>query len=123
MLRKFRVVYAKNKSVVDLVDKGLLDKNVADLMREIAGSSYNIGYGTMALKHQFVKCNYTAAATIFARLAVYFTRNPENGLTDREWRLACNNSLIFAGASPDEVPVVMQGLIEMHEKIDAKPLL
>ena len=123
MFEAFKVVQAKNRVIIDLVGNGFLDKRSGDLMREIAGNDANRQYATVALKQRLVKCKYTAAAAVFARLAVYYAKEPSGELTDGQWRLACARALGLAGASPEQTEVAMRELISMNERVENQPLL
>ena len=91
-------------------------------MRDIAGNAANKGYARSVLKLGFVKCKYTAAAAVFARLAVLYSKDPRNGLTDREWKIACKHALVVAGAKNGEAQVIMDELLQMNERIENQPL-
>ncbi len=123
MFDSYKVVFAKNRVMIELIGMGLLTKTAGNLMRDIAGNPANKDYARSALKLGVVKCKYTAAAAIFARLAVLYSKDPWNGLTDREWKIACVHALVLAGAKGNEAQVVMDELLQMNQRIESQPLL
>ena len=122
MFESYKVVFAKNRVMMELIGTGLITKTAGDLMRDIAGNMTNKEYARSTLKLGVVKCKYTAVAAVFARLAVLYSKDPCNGLTDYEWKMACEHALVLAGAKGREAQAVMDELLQMNQRIDNQPL-
>lgn len=119
MFDTYKVIFAKNRVVIELVGMGLITKAMGNLMQDIAGNDANKNYARSALKLGAAKCKFSAAAAVFARLAVLYSREPCNGLTDHEWKMACEHALVLAGAKGNEAQVAMAYLLEMNQRVDA----
>lgn len=122
MFEGFKVLLARNQVIIGLLRDSVLEKSKGDLMCEIAGNSANVQYGAGLLQKDLVKCKYTAAAAVFARLAVLYAKNPCNGLTDQDWKFACARALILAGATTEEAVIVMQEFLDMNERVEGEAL-
>lgn len=122
MFESYKVIFAKNRVMIELDSNGSITKTAGKLMRDIAGNSANKEYARTALKLGVVKCSYTAAAAVFARLAGLYSKDPCNSLTDYEWKIACEHALGLAGAKDSEAQVVMDELIKMSQRIENQPL-
>ena len=121
MFEGSRVAYATNCVIGYLVQSGAVDETSGVLMRAISRNRANRHYATAALKLGLVKCKFTAAATTFARLAVYFVDEPIEGITDQHWKLACTQALNLAGASSAEAEISFRDLINMNERVASQP--
>lgn len=88
MFEGIRATFAKNRVLMELAHEGLIDKRLEPLMRSIAGNDANLSYAVELLRQNAVKCKYTAAAAVFARLSVLYERNPINGISAYDWEWA-----------------------------------
>lgn len=117
-----RFTIAKNRVSIELAHEGLIGKEAGSMMSMIAGNRMNMEYAKALLKSGTAKCKYSAAAAVFARIAEAYERNPTNGLTAREWKLACQRAMVRAGANESEVETIVDELIAMNRKVASEPI-
>jgi hypothetical protein len=118
---KLRTALAVALSIME--QRGRISNGKRKEMEGVVWHRVNLDYGRALLKTGTARDKHSAAAAMFARLAVAAEENPTGATTTHDWQAATMYAMMNAGATESEGALVCADLMRMvrdaHRDADA----
>ena len=117
MFPTLRFSLGVNKALRDAVDRKAISAWKRAEMTRIAGAGLNGRFGRDLIQSGTANNRHSAAALVFARLAVAAANMPGERITAADWRAAARRAIRNAGASKTECSLVLAEMIKSEEAL------